>query len=235
MSENQINVLVVDVGGSSVKLWHTRHEEHRKFESGRELTPEEMVKETKQLVADWSYDGVALGIPCRVSQGRAVAEPPNLGPGWMGYNYASAFERPARIMNDACLQALGSFDGGRMLFLGFGTGIGSALVSEGLVLALDLGQVDVDGEPLTHRLCKEGQEAMGIKKWNKTIQRVVPSLQVALMADYVVLGGGLTKDIDELPHSVRRGHNRAVVDGGRRLWADLPDPADAQATTWIVR
>lgn len=235
MSENRICVLVVDVGGSTVKLWHTDHEEHRRFESGPELTPDDMVQETRQLVADWEYEGIALGIPCRVSQGRAVEDPPNLGPGWMGYNYAAAFERPVRIMNDACLQALGSFDGGRMLFLGLGTGIGSALVSEGLVLALDLGLLEIEGAPLWNRLCKAGQEELGLKKWNKAIHRIVPSLKAALMADYVVLGGGLTEDIVELPAAIRRGHNRAVVDGGRRLWEDFPGPNDHAAATWIVR
>ena len=121
-----MNVLVIDIGGTSAKLWHTGHEEHLKFPSGKELTPEQMVHVTLDLVKDWEWEAVALGLPCRVSGGRAVEDPQNLGPGWVGFNFASALGKPVRIMNDAAMQALGSYDGGRMLFLGLGTAVGSA-------------------------------------------------------------------------------------------------------------
>src|SRR5688572_8615242 len=136
-----MHVLVIDIGGSSVKLWHTGHEDHRKFESGKALTPDAMVKETLKTVEDWKYEAVALGLPSRVSSGRAVEDPPNLGPGWVSYHFSSALGKPVRLMNDACLQALGSYDGGRMLFLGLGTAVGSALVAERLVLSLDMGRM----------------------------------------------------------------------------------------------
>jgi predicted NBD/HSP70 family sugar kinase len=114
-----MDILVIDIGGTTVKLWHTAHEEHRKFESGKSLTPEQMVDQTLAAVQDWQWEAVALGLPCRVSNGRPIEDPQNLGPGWVGYNFASALSRPVRIMNDASLQALGSYDDGRMLFLGF--------------------------------------------------------------------------------------------------------------------
>ena len=138
-----MDVLVIDIGGTSVKLWHTAHEEHRKFASGKNLTPEKMIGEIKDLAHEWQWEAVALGLPCRVSNGRPVEDPQNLGPGWVGFNFASAFGQPVRIMNDAALQALGSYDGGRMLFLGLGTAVGSAYIADHLILSLDIGPHDV--------------------------------------------------------------------------------------------
>jgi hypothetical protein len=228
-----MEVLVIDIGGSSVKLWHTGHQEHRKFESGKALTPDKMVQQTRETVSDWTYETVALGIPSRVSGGRAVEDPPNLGPGWVSYHFASALGHPVRIMNDACLQALGSYDGGRMLFLGLGTGVGSALIADRLVLSLDLGRMRLGEERVFEILGDRGFESLGAKKWGKAIHEIVPALKQAMMADYVVLGGGNIKEIEELPDGVRRGHNRTVVEGGRRLWEDLPDPSDKPASDWL--
>jgi hypothetical protein len=228
-----MEVLVIDIGGSSVKLWHTGHQEHRKFESGKELTPDKMAEQTRETVSDWTYEGVALGVPSRVSGGRVVEDPPNLGPGWVSYQFASALGHPVRIMNDACLQALGSYDGGRMLFLGLGTGVGSALIANRLVLSLDLGRMRLGEQRVFEILGDRGFESLGSKKWSKAVHEIVPALKRAMMADYVVLGGGNVKEIEELPDAVRRGHNRAVVEGGRRLWEELPDPADKPATDWL--
>jgi polyphosphate glucokinase len=228
-----MDVLVVDIGGNSVKLWHTGHEEHRKFESGKTLTPDEMVLRINTEVSDWNYEAVALGLPCRVSKGRPVDDPHNLGPGWMGYNFSSALGHPVRIMNDATLQALGSYDGGRMLFLGLGTAVGSAFVSDRLILSLDFGRM-LHGESRAFELLGDsGFELLGVKKWRQVVQVLVPVMKQAIMADYVVLGGGNVKQIDELPDGARRGHNRSVVEGGRRLWEELPDPADSQNNGWI--
>jgi len=229
-----MDVLVIDIGGSSVKLWHTGHQEHRKFESGKALTPDEMVVQTKKTVEDWTYEAIALGLPCRVSGGRAVDDPPNLGPGWVSYHFSSAFGQPVRLMNDACLQALGSYDGGRMLFLGLGTGVGSALIADHLVLALDMGRMTFGEERVWQVLGDAGFEELGVKKWQKAVHEIVPALKKAVMADYVVLGGGNVKEIEELPDGVRRGHNRMVVEGGRRLWEELPDPSAKPCPNWLV-
>jgi len=228
-----MDVLVVDIGGTSAKLWHTAHEEHRKFPSGKELTPEKMVAETKELVRDWQWEVIALGLPSRVSAGRTVEDPQNLGPGWVGFNFSSAFDVPVRIMNDAALQALGSYDGGRMLFLGLGTAVGSTYIADHLILSLDLGRIHHGEDRLFEILGDKGYEKLGNKKWQAAIHEVVPMLKHAMMADYVVLGGGSVKKIDELPDGVRRGHNRTVVEGGRRLWEELPDPAD-KIESWVI-
>jgi polyphosphate glucokinase len=229
-----MEVLVIDIGGSSVKLWHTGHQEHRKFESGKGLTPDVMIDQAKETVADWTYEAIALGLPCRVSAGRPVEDPQNLGPGWVGYNFSSAFGQPVRIMNDACLQALGSYDGGRMLFLGLGTGIGSALIADRLVLSLDCGRHRIGDERAFEVLGDKGFEKLGLKKWQRAVEEIVPSLKHMFMADYVVLGGGNVKEIEELPDGVRRGHNRTVVEGGRRLFEELPDPTAKQGTDWLI-
>ncbi len=229
-----MEVLVIDVGGSSVKLWHSGHQEHRRFESGKELTPEKMVQQTQQLLEGWTYEAIALGLPCRVSQGRPVEDPTNLGPGWVAFNYTAALGKPVRIMNDACLQALGSYSDGRMLFLGLGTGVGSALVTPRLVLSLGLGFIDYRGEKIYKWLDDKAFQRLGVEEWRKALYEIVPMLKSALQADYVVLGGGNVKELEELPDGVRRGHNRTVVEGGRRLWEELPDPASVDFKDWLI-
>ena len=229
-----MEVLVIDVGGSSVKVWHSGHQEHRRFESGKEMTPELMVENTLALLEGWSYEAIALGLPCRVTYGRPVEDPINLGPGWVAFNYSAALGKPVRIMNDACLQALGSYSDGRMLFLGLGTGVGSALVTNRLVLSLGLGFVDYRGEKLYKWLDDKAFQRLGVEEWRKAIYELVPMLKSALQADYVVLGGGNVKELEELPDGVRRGHNRTVVEGGRRLWEELSDPADRESGNWLI-
>jgi polyphosphate glucokinase len=229
-----MDLLVVDIGGSSVKLWHAAYEEHRKFSSGKGLTPEMMIRRSKEIISDWRYDLVALGLPCRVSHGRPVEDPQNLGRGWTDFDFASGFERPVRIMNDAALQALGSYEGGRMLFLGLGTGVGSALIAEHLVLSLDLGRMFHRDEHVFESLGDQGLEELGSRKWRQAVREIVVALKHAMLADYVVVGGGNIKELSELPDGVRRGHNRTVVEGGRRLWEQLPDPAHSTSTDWII-
>src|SRR5262245_5423908 len=164
-----MEVLVIDVGGSSVKLWHTGHEEHRKFPSGKAMTPENMVKQTLDTVEDWTHEAVALGLPSRGSSGRVVEDPPNLAPRRVGLHLASACGQPVRIMNDACLQGLGSYDGGRMLFLSLGTAIGSALITDQLVLSLDMGRFRIGEQRLWEILGDGGFEERGLKKWQKSV------------------------------------------------------------------
>jgi polyphosphate glucokinase len=228
-----MDVLVVDIGGSSVKLWHTAHEEHLKFPSGKDLTPEQMIQQANELAAGWTWEAVALGLPCRVSSGRPVEDPQNLGPGWVAFNFSSAFGKPVRIMNDASLQGLGSYDGGRMLFLGLGTAVGSCYIAHHLILSLDLGRMPYGKQRLFEMLGDAGFEELGLKKWQAVVFDVVPALKNALMADYVVLGGGNVKKLEELPDGVRRGHNRTVVEGGRKLWEELPDPTD-KSDAWMI-
>jgi len=221
-----MDILVIDIGGTSVKLWHTGHEEHRKFESGKWLTPDDMVKETLKTVEDWKFEAVALGLPCRVSNGKVVEDPVNLGPGWVSYHFSAALGQPVRILNDACLQALGSYDGGRMLFLGLGTGVGSVLIIDHTVVPLELGELAYKpGHTFSMRLGRQALEDKGKKRWRKRVLEVVPSLQRAFMADYVVLGGGNSKHLREpLPPNVRLGHNLTAFRGGYRLWGieDMP-------------
>jgi polyphosphate glucokinase len=228
-----MDVLVIDIGGTSVKLWHTGHEEHRKFESGKTLTPETLIKRIDEELGDWTYEAVALGLPCRVNRGKPVEDPQNLGPGWVAFNFAAALDHPVRIMNDAGLQALGSYDGGRMLFIGMGTAVGSTFITNKLILSLDLGRVRINDERLSGLLGDDGFEKLGKKKWAQTVMDYLPSLKQAMMADYVVLGGGSVKQLDELPDGFRRGNNRTVVEGGRKLWEELPDPAAHQSDEWI--
>jgi hypothetical protein len=229
-----MEVLVIDVGGSSVKLWHTGHQEHLKFESGKDLLPDTMVERTRQVARQWTYEAIALGLPCRVSSGRPVEDPQNLGPGWVGFNFAAALEKPVRIMNDACLQALGSYDGGRMLFLSLGTAVGSAFIADRLVLSLDIGRLRLGEERVFELLGDKGFEKLGPKKWQRVVEEIVPGIKQALMADYVVVGGGNAKEIAELPDGIRRGHNRTVVEGGRRLWEELSDPTQPVTSGWLV-
>ncbi len=228
-----MDVLVIDIGGTSVKLWHTGHEESRKFASGKQLTPEKMVAEARDLVHDWQWEAIALGLPCRVSAGRPVEDPQNLGPGWVGFNFASAFDTQVRILNDAALQALGSYDGGRMLFLGLGTAVGSAYIADHLILTLDVGRLPYGDVRVFEILGDKGYEKLGNKKWQNAVHEVVPAIKAAVMADYVVLGGGSVKKLEELPDGVRRGHNRTVVEGGRRLWEELPDPT-VITESWVI-
>lgn len=229
-----MDILVIDIGGTSAKLWHTAHDEHLKFESGKDLTPESMVRHVKDLTKDWNYEAIALGLPCRISNGKPVEDPQNLGSGWVGYNYASAFGMPVRVMNDACLQALGSYDGGRMLFIGLGTAVGSAYIAERLILSLDLGRLMHEKGSVFELLGDKGLEKLGTKKAQEILNEIVPTLKHAMMADYVVLGGGSAKKFESLPDGVRRGHNRTVVEGGRKLWEVLNDPTDKGSTDWVV-
>ena len=227
-----MHILVVDVGGNNVKL-HTPGREKRKFKSAGDLLPDQMVRRTLDETRDWEFEVVALGVPCRVVQGRPVDEPHNLGSGWADFDYAAAFARPVRISNDANLQALGSYEGGRMLFLSSGTSVGSCLIADRALMSLELGQIE-SGEwgELAHALNDEGLERLGSKRWQRAMHEILPRLKGALLADTVVLGGGNAKKLEELPEGVRRGNNRDVLEGGLRLWRELPDPADPQGSEW---
>jgi predicted NBD/HSP70 family sugar kinase len=211
-------ILVIDVGGSNVKLMISRSEK-RKFKSGPELTPRAVVAQIKPLVSDWKFDAISMGFPAPVRDGRILSEPKNLGKGWVGFDFEKALGEPVRIINDAAMQALGSYHGGRMLFLGLGTGLGSALVWDNYVLPLELGDLPYrNGSIIEDYLGKTGFARLGEKTWRRDVEHALVQLKKSLIADYVVLGGGNAKKLDALPEGIERGHNRNAFLGGTRLW-----------------
>lgn len=212
-------VLVIDIGGTKLKVLATGQSEPRKITSGKLLTPARMVKRVKALTDDWDYDAISLGLPGLVGNLGALSEPMNLAPGWVGFDFAAAFDRPVKIINDAAMQALGSYDGGRMLFLGLGTGLGSALIVQNTIISLELGRLlHTDGRELGDVLGRRGLKTIGKKVWRAIIKRIVPVLISAFGVDYVVLGGGNSKEIKVLPPGARLGHNLTAFRGGFRLW-----------------
>ena len=211
-------ILVIDIGGSNVKLMISRAGK-RKFKSGPHLTPRQMVAQIEPLVSDWTFDAISMGFPSPVREGRIVNEPKHLGKGWVRFDFEKAFGKPVRIINDASMQALGSYHGGRMLFLGLGTGLGSSLVWTNYVLPLELGDLPYrNGSIIEDYLGKPGLARLGEKTWRRDVEHALVQLKKALIADYVVLGGGNAKKFDELPPGIERGHNRNAFLGGTRLW-----------------
>jgi hypothetical protein len=219
-------ILAVDIGGSKVKFLVSGETEPRKVPSGRELSPAEMVQAVRREARGWKYSAVSIGYPGPVGASGPLSEPGNLGSGWVGFDYAAAFECPVRITNDAAMQALGSYEGGRMLFIGLGTGVGSVLIVDHTIIPLELGELAYKpGHTLSTRLGRAALDEKGKKKWRDRVLEMVPSLQRAFLADYVVLGGGNSKHIREpLPPNVRLGHNLTAFRGGYRLWGidDVP-------------
>jgi hypothetical protein len=215
-------VLVIDIGGSNVKLMISNRVKRRKFPSGPGLTPRRFVTETKKAVTGWKFDTVAIGFPAPVIKGKIAVEPKNLGNGWTRFDFRKAFGKPVRVMNDAAMQALGSYHGGRMLFLGFGTGLGSALLWDQTVLSLELGDLAFVDGTLEDWLSDDGMDALGEEAWEAEVLEVVPAMKKAFIADYIVLGGGNAKRIERLPRGVELGHNRNAYAGGVRLWQTDP-------------
>ena len=216
-----MDVLVVDVGGTNVKILATGERQRREFVSGPTLTPKEMVVRVRKLAGDWAYAAVSIGYPGAVRQGRVVAEPFNLAPGWVGFDFAAAFDRPVKLVNDAAMQALGSYQGGTMLFLGLGTGLGTALVVDGIVIPLEIGHLPYRKRTFEDYLGVRGLRRLGPKKWEKHVVRVVEQLSAAFLPDQVVLGGGNAKRLTTLPPGCRRcqmGNNANAFLGGFRLW-----------------
>jgi polyphosphate glucokinase len=221
-----MNILVIDIGGTHVKVWKTEEAEKTKFPSGKKLTPQALIEGVKEVTADWAVERVSIGYPGEVRNGRPVADPYNLGPGWVDVDFGHELNCPVRIMNDACMQALGSYEGGKMLYLGLGTGLGTALIIEGLIVPLALGHLKLwDGETFDHYLSRAGLNLHGKKRWRAAVAEAATTLQAAFFADYVVLGGGNADEIKELPEGCRRGGNHNAYFGGLRMWEDLNDVA----------
>jgi polyphosphate glucokinase len=220
-------VLVVDVGGSHVKVLATGEQESRRADSGPNLTAAQMVEAAKRLTEDWSWESVSVGIPSPVHGGRVVADPVNLGGGWAGFDYEAAFGKPTRVVNDAAMQALGSYEGGKMLFIGLGTGVGSALVANGFVQPMELGHLPYKKATFEDYAGSAGLEKRGRKRWRADVVDIVAKLSAAMEPDYVVLGGGNAKKLNELPANARLGGNADAFTGGFLLW-------DAEAPAQIV-
>jgi hypothetical protein len=215
-------ILVIDVGGSNVKLMISRTQ-RRKFKSGPQMTPRELVAQLKSLLEDWTFDAISMGFPAPVRNGCIMTEPKHLGTGWTRFNFEKSLGKPVRIINDAAMQALGSYRGRRMLFLGLGTGLGSTLIWENNVLPLELGDLPYGCDHIIEDyLGKSGLKELGEKRWKTEVLRAVVLLKKALIADYVVLGGGSAKKLDQLPEGVELGHNRNAFLGGVRLWQTDP-------------
>jgi len=213
-----MNVLVIDIGDSSIKLLATGQTEPRKVASDASLTPQRMVNEVKSTTADWTYDAVAIGYPGPVANNRPLTEPWNLGRGWVGFNFEQAFGRPIRIVNDAALQALGNYRGGKMLYLGLGTGLGSCMVINGIVEPMELGHLPYQAARFEDYVGIHGLNRLGKKVWQETVKDVVKCLVAALEPDDVVLGGGNVKTLDTLPPGCREGNNANAFAGGFRLF-----------------
>jgi polyphosphate glucokinase len=214
------SVLVVDIGGTSVKVLASGHQTHRSFPSGPKMTPKEMVSGVKKLAADWAYDAVSIGYPGPVLRGRPVAEPHNLGRGWVGFDFAGAFGRPVKVVNDAAMQALGSYRGGKMLFLGLGTGLGSTMIVDGNVEPMELGHLPYKKGTFEDYVGHAGLERHGKKKWRRHVADVVKRLIAALEPDETVIGGGNVGKLAALPQHARAGDNANAFLGGFRLWPE---------------
>jgi len=213
-----MRVLVVDIGGSHVKILATGKRLKRMFPSGPTLTPEQMVSGVRRLADDWTYDVVSVGYPGPVLRGVPIAEPHNLGTGWVAFDFESAFQRPVRVINDAAMQALGGYKGGRSLFLGLGTGLGSAFVVDGVVEPMELGHLPYKKGTFEDYVGIRGLQKHGVKKWRREVADVVARLTAALQPDDVLLGGGNARKLKELPPGARLIDNACAFRGGLRLW-----------------
>ncbi|HEY1760468.1 MAG TPA: hypothetical protein VGG72_34155 [Bryobacteraceae bacterium] len=216
------NVLVIDVGGTHVKVSDELHKEPVKIDSGPDMTAQQMVKDVRKATADWKFSVISMGYPGPVLHGKPLGEPHNLGGGWVGFDYEKAFGRPVKIVNDAAMQAIGSYEGGRMLFLGLGTGLGSAMIVDGVLEPMELAHLPYRrGRTYEDYIGLAGLERLGKKKWRQHVFDVTEKLKNALEADYVVLGGGNARLLKHLPKGARLGDNENAVKGGFRMWQQL--------------
>ena len=213
-----MKVLVIDVGGTHVKILATGQKAAREFESAPQMTPEQMVAGVKALAGAWRYDAVAVGYPGAVLHNRPVAEPYNLGRGWVDFDFEAAFGCPAKVINDAAMQALGSYQRGNMLFLGLGTGLGTAMVFKGTVAPMELGHLPYRRATFEDYVGRRGLERLGKKKWRRHVHEVIELLRAALLPDDIVIGGGNAARLPDLPAGCRRGDNANAFVGGFRLW-----------------
>jgi polyphosphate glucokinase len=213
-------VLAVDVGGSHVKALLNGEPERRRFVSGPELTPEQTVAGVLGVTGDWAYEAISIGVPSIVRADRVVREPVNIGTGWVGFDFAAAFGKPTKVVNDAAMQAIGSYAGGKMLFLGLGTGLGSTMIVDGTVLPMELGHLPYRRATFEDHVGERGRKHHGAKRWRKAVYETIELLTAALEPEYVILGGGNADRLETLPENVRLGHNEDAFLGGFRLWLE---------------
>ena len=218
-----MNVLVVDVGGTHVKVLVSGQNESRKFDSGPKLVPRRMVLGVQKVAGDWHYDAVSIGYPGPVLRNRPVAEPHNLGRGWVGFNFETAFGCPVKLINDAAMQALGSYRGGKMLFLGLGTGLGSTMIVDGIIEPMELGHLPYKRHTYEDYVGQRGLDRWGKHRWRRHVADVVALLIAALEPEDVVLGGGNVKQLEKLPQGCRAGDNANAFIGGFRLWENAAE------------
>ena len=211
-------ILVLDVGGTHVKMLCTGEKEPSKFASGPLMTPEELVKGVKAATKDWHYDVISIGYPGAALHGKPVAEPHSLGRGWVGFDFKSAFECPISLINDAAMQAMGGYEGGKMLFLGLGTGLGSTMIANGFVEPMELGHLPYREKTYEDYLGKRGYKRFGKKDWRKAVNKIIGELFQALEPDYIIIGGGNVKKLKDLPENCRLGNNADAFTGGYKLW-----------------
>lgn len=215
-----MKVLVVDIGGTNVKMLASGQDIPRRFPSGNKMTPLQMIQGVLEATQDWQYEAITIGYPGPVLCGQPMTEPANLGPGWMGFDFAAAFHHPVKVINDAAMQALGGYKGGKMLFLGLGTGLGATVIMNGVIEPLELGRFRYKKSTVENYVGKRGLERLGRKKWQRHVEEMVMRLIAALKPDDVVLGGGNAKKLKTLPPGTRRGDNANAFIGGLRLWED---------------
>jgi polyphosphate glucokinase len=214
-----VRILVVDVGGTNVKVLATGHRVPIKIKSGPTLGPREMVHAVRDATADWTYDRVSIGYPGPVRANKPIEDPWNLGAGWVGFDFAKAFGKPVRAVNDAAMQALGSYEGGRMLFLGLGTGLGTAMIHDGVLIPLEIAHLPYrNGQSYEHWVGEAGMRRLGKHRWRKHVAKIVEMLSAAFLTDYIVLGGGNVRHVKRMPKGARRGKNANAFTGGNRLW-----------------
>ncbi|GAA5497386.1 polyphosphate glucokinase [Rubritalea halochordaticola] len=214
-------ILVIDVGGSNIKMIATGQAERIKIPSEPDMTPEQMIKLVQEATAEWDYDHVALGIPCVVLHGEPATNPVNLGKGWIGFDFEKAFGVPTKVINDAAMQAYGCYHGGTMLFLGLGTGLGTTLICDGTIIPLEAGHLPYrKKKSFEQYVGKKGFNKLGAEKWEKHVRKVIKILRDAFNAEDIVIGGGNAKLLDPMPKGTRRTDNGAAFTGGFRLWGE---------------
>ena len=224
-----MEVLVIDIGGSRVKMRVRSAADTREFPSDPDLSAKTLVAQVQTATQDWKYDVISLGFPGIVGADGPKDEPGNLGGGWVGFDFERAFKKRVRLVNDAVMQALGAYDGDRMLFLGLGTGLGSTLITEHVIVPLELGSLPFgNGETMADRLGRMGLEKNGLARWIDDVHTTTTALHLAFAVDYVVLGGGNASRVDPLPDHTRRGRNEDAFNGGFRLWEEVVEPHDRE-------
>jgi len=231
-----MKVLMLDIGGTNVKMMASGHEGYRKFPSGRTLTAAKMVKGVIEATEDWEYEAISLGFPGLVREGKISRNPLNLAGGWMDFDFEKAFKRPVRIINDAAMQALASYETGRMLFMGLGTSVGATLIADDTIVPLEIGLMPLSkSEAFMDRLSKDALNTRGKRRWQKSVERAVELLRDIFFPDVFQLGGGNAKYLDPVPEKCERGDNQDGFRGALRLWPGVDMLAEPETTTWRIK